>query len=278
MSTQNFIPEIWSTGILKERDKVMIGAKHCNSDYEGLIKKTGDRVKILTIGDVVSYDYAKNTDINAPDQLTDEAQWLDINMAKYCHVAIDDIDAAQANQKLMGEAQRKLGIRMADDVDQDVFAEYVNAGRVIDGFTAPVTSLNIITYLAAINQAFQEANVPDGERKVLEVTPAVYNKMILARIGKETMNTKVIDGANVPVLYGFEIYVSNNVPIIGGTRHKCLARTLGAVSFAAQITENIAYKPEKRFGDALKSLQSWGVKTIRPKELIMFDCALGAEI
>ena len=277
MSVSNFIPEIWSTGILKERDKVMLAAKHCNSDYSGEIKKMGDRVKILTIGDVTSYDYAKNADINAPDALTDESQWLDINMAKYCHVAIDDVDQAQANQKLMTEAQRKLGIRMADDVDQNIFAEYVNAGVIVDAYTVAVTSANIITYLAKINQSFQEANVPEGERKFLEVTPAVYNKMILARIGKETMNTKVIDGANVPVLYGFEIYVSNNIPIVGGTRHKCLARTMGAISYASQITENVAYKPEKRFGDAMKSLQCWGVKTVRPKELILFDCTLGAE-
>jgi hypothetical protein len=277
MSVANFIPEIWSTGILKERDKVMIGAKHCNRDYEGDIKKMGDRVKILTIGDVASYDYTRNTDINAPDLLTDEAQWLDIDNAKYCHVFIDDIDQAQANQKLMAEAQRKLGVRMADDIDQDIFAEYVNAGKTIDAYTTAVTSANIITYLAAINQAFQEANVPEGERKFLEVTPAIYNKMILARIGKETMNTKVIDGANVPVLYGFEIYVSNNIPIVGGTRHKCIARTQGAISFASQITENVAYQPEKRFGDALKSLQAWGVKTVRPKELVLFDCAIGTE-
>ena len=277
MAVQNFIPEIWTTGILKERDKVMIAANHCTKDYEGQIKKAGDRVKILTIGDVTSYDYAKNTDINSPDALTDEAQWLDIDQAKYCNVGLDDVDAAQANQKLMGEAQRKLGIKMADDVDKQIFGLYTGAGVTINGYTAAVTSANIITYLAQINQAFQEANVPEGERKFLEVSPAIYNKMILARIGKETMNTKVIDGANVPVLYGFEIYVSNNIVKDGSSHFKCLARTQGAIAYASQITENIAYKPEKRFGDAIKSLQCWGSKVIRPKELILFDAMAGAE-
>jgi len=277
MSVQNFIPEIWTTGILKERDKVMIAAKHCIRDYEGEIKKSGDRVKILTVGDVASYDYVKNTDINAPDQLTDEAQWLDIDQGKYCHVSLDDVDAAQANQKLMTEAQRKLGIKMADDVDKQIFGLYGDAGKTINAYTTAVTSANIITYLAQINQLFQEANVPEGERKFLEVTPAIYNKLILARIGKETMNTKVIDGANVPVLYGFEIYVSNNLIIDGSSHHKCLARTEGAIAYASQITENVAYKPERRFGDAIKSLQCWGSKVIRPKELILFDAAIGVE-
>jgi hypothetical protein len=35
MSVANFFPEIWATGILKERDKVMVAASHCNRDYEG---------------------------------------------------------------------------------------------------------------------------------------------------------------------------------------------------------------------------------------------------
>jgi hypothetical protein len=35
MSIQNYFPEIWATGILKERDKVMVAASHCNRDYEG---------------------------------------------------------------------------------------------------------------------------------------------------------------------------------------------------------------------------------------------------
>lgn len=278
MSVQNFIPEIWSTGILKERDKVMIAAKHCTKDYEGQIKKAGDRVKILTVGDVLSYDYTRNADINAPDALTDEAQWLDIDQAKYCHVAIDDVDAAQANQTLMSEAQRKLGIKMADDVDKQIFGLYTGAGFTVNAYTTAVVSTNVINYLAAVNQIFQEQNVPEGERKFLEVTPAVYNKLVLARIGKETMNTKVIDGANVPVLYGFEIYVSNNIIVDGSSHHKCLARTQGAIAYASQITENVAYKPERRFGDAIKSLQCWGAKVIRPKELVLLDCAIGAEV
>jgi hypothetical protein len=276
MSVQNFIPEIWATGVLKERDKVMIAAKHCNTDYEGQIKQKGDRVKILTVGDVQSYDYTKNADINAPDQLNDESQWLDIDQAKYCHVAIDDIDKAQANEKLMNEGQRKLGLRMADDVDKYIFGLYGQAGQTVDGYTTPVTSANIINFLATLDQKMREANVPEGETRYLEVSPAIYAKLILARIGKETMNTKVIDGAEVPTIYGFAVFTSNNIPVVSN-KHKCLVRTKGAISYASQIVETTAYRPERRFGDAIKSLQAWGAKVIRPKELILFDATPGAE-
>jgi hypothetical protein len=278
MGVANFFPEIWAAGILKEREKLMVAAKHCNRDYEGEIKQKGDRVKILTIGDVASYDYTRNADINAPDQLTDEAQWLDIDMAKYCHVAIDDIDQTQANEKLMTEAQRQIALRMADDIDQDIFGLYtqISAAQTIDGYTVDVTSANVINYLATIRQKFKEANVPNSETIYLEVSPAVYTKFVLARIARETMNTNVLNTGETKRLYDIEIVESNNVVYTGG-KHKCFARTKAAISFASQLTETVAYRPEKRFGDAVKSLQVWGKKIVRPKELFLFDVELGAE-
>lgn len=280
MSVQNFFPEIWATGILKERDKVMVAAKHCNRDYEGTFREKGERVKILTVGDVASYDYTRNSDINAPDQLTDEAQWLDITEAKYCHIAIDDIDKAQANEKLMGEAQRKLGLKMADDIDSYIFGLHskISATQKIDG-SSGVTSANVIGFLADIRQKFKEANVPNSETIYLEVSPAIYTKFVLARIAQDTDNTKALDSGEVNKgkrLYGIEVYESNNVAKVGDN-YKCLARTKAGISLAVQLTKTEAYKPERRFADAIKSLQVWGAKIVRPKEVFLFDAKVGAE-
>ncbi len=280
MSVVNFIPEIWATGILKERDKVMVAAKHCNRDYEGTLKEKGDRVKILTVGEVMSYDYTRNQDIQAPDQLTDEAQWLDIDMAKYCHIGIDDVDKAQAanGNKLMAEGQRKLGITMADDVDQDIFGLHakIAASQTIDG-TAGITAANVFNFLAEIRQRFKEANVPNSETIYLEVSPAVYTKFVLARIAQDTDNSKTIDRGEVARrLYGIEVSESNNIVKVGDV-YKCFARTKAAISFASQLTEVVAYKPERRFGDAIKSLQIWGKKIVRPKELFLLNAKPVAE-
>ncbi len=278
MSVKNFYPEIWATGILKERDKVMVAANHCNRDYEGQIKEKGDRVKILTIGDVSSHDYTRNQDIDAPEQLTDEAQWLDIDKARYVHVAIDDVDKAQANTGLMEEGQRKLGIKMADDVDSDIFGLYsqISAAQTIVG-TGGVTSANVFHFLATIRQKFKEANVPNSETIYLEVSPAIYTKFVIARVAQDTDNSKIIDkGVVAKKLYGIDISESNNIVLSEGA-YKCLARTKAAVSFAAQLTETEAYRPDRRFADAIKSLQVWGKKIVRPKELFLFDAVPGSE-
>lgn len=274
MSTNNFIPELWAGGILKERNRVLIAEKHCNTDYEGQIKQAGDRVKILQIAPVVSRAYVRNADIATPDQLTDADQYLDIDQGKYINVAIDDVDAAQASEKLKPEAERQIGLKMASDIDVDIFSLYSQAGVTLNGNA--VTSANIMQYLAAAMQALQEADVPDGERKFLEVSPAIYNKLVNSRIAKETMNTKTIDGGTVETLYGFEISMSNNIAKTGLTSY-CLARTKAAISYASQLTEIVPYKPEKRFGDGIKSLQVWGKKVIRPRELICLQLAIGQE-
>jgi len=39
------------------------------------------------------------------------------------------------------------------------------------------------------------------------------------------------------------------------------------VAYAEQIIETEAYKPEKRFGDALKGLHVYGAKVVKPNEL-----------
>ena len=278
MSLKNIVPEIWAAGILKERDKAAVGVNHCNRDYEGEIKKRGDQVKILTIGDVESYPYEANKDMRDPDLLKDEAQWLVIDMAQYCNVAIDDLDAVQANVKLMTEAQRKIGLRMADDVDKDIFSLHtkISAAQTING-TGGVTAANVFGFLAEIRQRFSEANVPNSETIYLEVSPAIYTKFVLARIAQDTDNSKIINKGDVDKrLYGIEISQSNNICKVGDN-YKCLARTKAAVSFASQITEIEPYRMEKRFSDALKSLQVWGKKIVRPKELFLFDAKVGSE-
>lgn len=274
---QNFFPEIFAADVLKERDKLMIAAKHCTREYEGEIKKKGDRVRILTVGGVASYDYSRNADINAPDVLTDEAQYLDIDKAKYEHVFLDAVDNVQSTEKLLTEAKRQMALKMADDVDNQIYSLYGDAGGTVDAYTVAITSANVINYLATVRQKFREANVPGSETIYLEVAPAVYTKFVLARIARETMNTKTLESGDTSSLYGIEISESNNI-VLNVDRYKCFARTKGAIAYASQLTETKQYEPERRFGDAIKSLQVWGSKVIRPKEFFVFDAKIGAEV
>ena len=76
---------------------------------------------------------------------------------------------------------------------------------------------------------------------------------------------------------GFRVYVSNNIATEeegGKVRHMCFARTRRAIAFAEQLSEIDAYRPEKRFADAVKGLHLYGAKLIFPAELVVLDLAV----
>lgn len=274
MGAKNFIPMLWAEDVLKERDKVLIGVKHCNTDYEGQIKKMGDQVKILSVGGVVSKDYTRNAEIDDPDLGSSAAQYLVIDQAKYCHIYFDDLDDAQAKSGYWEEQKRQMGITMASDLDTFVFGKYTDAGKQITN--SAVTTANIFSTLAEVAEWFKTVNVPEGTTKYLEVSPAIATKIILAKIIRGTNNDKRIETGYLGNILGLDLYESNNI-VKNGNAYECLARTKAAVSFAAQLTETEAYRPQKRFGDAVKSLQVWGGKVIRPKELVRVTLTPTAE-
>jgi hypothetical protein len=229
------------------------------------IKKMGDQVKILSVGGVVSKPYTRNNDIDDPDLGSSAAQYLVIDQAKYCHIYFDDLDDAQAKKGFWEEQKRQMGITMANDLDAFVFGKYTDAGKQITN--SAVTTANIFSTLAEVAEWFKTVNVPEGTTKYLEVSPAIATKIILAKIIRGTDNDKRIETGYLGNILGLDLYESNNI-VKNGSAYECMARTKAAISFAAQLTETEAYRPQKRFGDAVKSLQVWGGKVIRPKELV----------
>jgi hypothetical protein len=66
---------------------------------------------------------------------------------------------------------------------------------------------------------------------------------------------------------GFTILNSNNVPQTAGAKYKIIAGHAQATSYVEQVLDVQTYKPEKRFGDAVKGLHVYGAKVVRPSAL-----------
>lgn len=62
---------------------------------------------------------------------------------------------------------------------------------------------------------------------------------------------------------GFAVLKSNNVPNDAGDEYKILAGHPMATAYVEQILDVQTYKPEKRFGDAVKGLHVYGAKVVR---------------
>lgn len=273
MSVANFIPTIWSARLLAHLDKKHVYAALVNRDYEGEIKNFGDTVKINQIGEVTIKDYERGKDIADPEDLSGENTTLTIDQAKYFNFSIDDVDAAQVNPKLMDAAMQRAAYGMNDVTDRYLanlmYLAAENNGDNLGTDEAPLVPTKDTAYdmLVDLGTDLTEKNVPTEGRWV--VVPAWFHGLLLKDsrfVGNGTdYNKALIEGGEVGVAAGFRVHISNNVPNTAGAKYKIVAGTNEAASFAEQILKTEAYRPEKRFSDAVKGLHVYGAKVTQPK-------------
>ena len=265
MAITNFIPTIWSETLYSELNKNFVAVNHCNRDFEGEIKSKGSVVNICGVGDITIKDYTANTDMTNPQELDDSVTKLEINRAKFFNFQIDDVNKAQASPKLMEAAMRKAAEAIANEADSYVFSLYSQAGKTIVSKSSDDTTL-FETILEA-RQYLYENNVGDNVELFLEVSPSVAATILRSKANLPYLNTDVIENGYLGSIFGCKIYVCNNVNV-NGSMHNCILRTKRAITFADQLSEVEAYRPEKRFADAVKGLHLYGAKVVYPQEMV----------
>lgn len=276
MAITQFIPTVWSETLYRQLDKEYIAVKNCSREFEGDIKNMGDTVKIIGLNPINVFDYTKNTDMSAPGELSDNVRMLTVNRAKAFNFVIDDIEAAQTSPVIMKEAMRVAASALSNEADKYIYSLYetVPTENVIKSDS--LTSDGVLDLLLNAQQKLLENNVPGNEEIVLEVPPCVAAKIIKAKIMNGTSNEEELDKGCIGKFLGFRIYVSNNI-VNAQNYHKCFARTKRAIAFAEQINEVEAYRPEKRFADAVKGLHLYGAKVVYPDEILVLDISVGDE-
>lgn len=276
-SLDTFIPKLWSAQLLVSLKKSLIYGQESitNRNWEGEIQAYGDTVKIHAIGSVTVGDYTKNTDMNKPEALTGSETTLVINQSKYFNFQVDDIDRAQQHPKVMTQAMEESAYALRNTADQyiaSVMVAGVKSENQIGNDSTPKvpTKEDAYDYLVDLGTILDEANVPEEGRFV--VVPPFFHAL-LEKSDKwrftETGVGEVIKNGYVGRLAGFDVYKSNNVPNTTKTKYKILAGHPMATSFAEQINEVEAYRPESRFADAVKGLHLYGAKVVRPEALAM---------
>ena len=300
MSLNSFIPELWSDELLVALRKELVFANLCNRDYEGEISRMGDTVRISGIGDVTISNYTKDTDISAPQSLTDAQTMLVITQSKYYNFEVDDVDAAQQNPKVMQEAMSRAAYGVALLMDSFVAGFYTDVPSVnaIGSSGSPVTpqlgtqanvggGQTVYDYLVVLNQYLTQQLVPKSGRWA--VVPPWCTTLLTQDIRFTSFNTpeanqRIVAGlgdasrgksgdAYLGRINGMDIYESNNAVHLGGTvgqsgsQDVVLAGHNMALSFAEGLSKTEAYRPPYRFADAVKGLCLYGAKTVRPQAL-----------
>ncbi|MGG1618395.1 P22 coat protein - protein 5 domain protein [Paenibacillus sp. NRS-1782] len=268
MSVQHFIPTIWSARLNESLKKNLVYGNVVNTDYEGEIKGQGSTVKINSIGAVTIGNYDKVAGIGNPQELDATQKTLVIDQAKYFNFQVDNVDAAQANVNLLDGGIVEASYGLANAVDQYLAGFYteVKAENMIGNDTASIVPTKDTAYdlLIDLGVLLDENNVPESERFV--VVPAWYYGLLL-KDARFTKDSNIIRTGYVGDIDGMIVYKSNNVPNSGGAKYKIIAGHKSAISFAGQVDSVEAFRPEKQFSDAVKELQVFGAKCIKPEAL-----------
>ena len=297
----DFIPNIWTARFLMNLEENLVWGSLVNRNYEGEISAYGDTVKIPEMtSDITLADYAENTDIADPELVNGSTRDFTIDRQRYFNLYVDDVNRAQSRPDLMSEAMRKAGIRTAYDVDTYIAGKFVKslAGtRRVEA--ADNTGAKQLQGVIDLKKMMTEAKIPLGGRWLV-VPPTFIARLesyLLTNPTAALFTPATADEAMrngyAGMLMGFRLLVSNRVPDEdsteanpfggldnpdgrgGATSYECIAgQGNDVVTFAQQIAQIEAYRPEKRFGDAVKGLYVYGADRITPYDKRIFALRL----
>lgn len=270
MSVANFIPTVWYSQLLTALRPRLVGENFVSHDVEGEVMYGGS-VKINTIGEVELKDYDGST-ITYGDMET-EVQTLNIDHMKYEARKLDDVDAVQARDggQLMARYTEAMAIAIANDLDKETFKEIAGAAtgaNVYGSDASPITVTDgasakaVITKLGAM---CDKANVPlDGRR--LAITPDFKAYLVsdpYINIAPPTAEESLRAGF-IGRLYGFELFVTNNLPLTEGNNVQIVASHPYFTQEVNQIQKMEALRLQDSFKDAVRCLSVSGRKTTMP--------------
>jgi hypothetical protein len=101
---------------------------------------------------------------------------------------------------------------------------------------------------------------------VITITPWFYTLFKGALTESLTDNVNLIKKGLVGTYNGAAVKMSNNL-YNDATDDYMMIRTKNAIAFASGIEKTEAYRPDKQFSDAIKILDTYGAKLVRPEEL-----------
>lgn len=303
MPWQNFIPTVEAKKLLKERDKYLILAAHCTREYEGEIKKAGDRVKIVGIGSPTIYTLEKDGTytanqvgkgsiagkgkdiiqggIPAAENIEDTEVEFAINQMAVWNWGIGDVDAALMGgaKSKMAKLRAKQAKKLAEIHDKYVAkimagfkpARYKGEGKATDGSVlikngTNTGSLNPCDLIDNVVQILNEQDVSDSEQLVLECSPRFWKYLKKEYRDLDTNNSAMLAGRKCGEYNDVKVFKTNNTTVDG--QEYVFIRTLDAVSFVDPYTKTKCYEPEHGFAEAVKGWNLYDAAIIDPKGLV----------
>ena len=265
MSYANFKATIWSKHIQTQLENESVFKPDCDFQFEGEAKK-GERVKILGVGRPTLKTYTPGKEIDSPETPKDTSTYLDINQYKYFNYGIDDIDKAQSQSGLMEALSSETTRTIAEDMDRFIAKEVaLGAKNKLDGtITTEAQAKELIDSMFV---KLWSMGVSQKDKVTLYLTPWFYNLFKNNIISLKTDNDKSISTGLIGSYNMANIKMTNLIYNDGINDH-IVVKTSKGYAFANGINETEAYRPQGSFMDAIKGLNTYGGKAVRPEQIV----------
>lgn len=264
MSYKNFQPLIWGKYIQKALHRVTVFKNDCDFQFEGQAKQ-GAQLKILGVVPPTIKDYVPGKEIDAPETPKDASVYLKIDQYKYFSYGIEDIDKAQSTGVMDSLADEAV-LEMAD-IEDSFCAKEIAKGA---GIKLPETK---ITTAAEMKDYIDEMFVKGWENSLnkrvctLYLDPMSYNLFEKNLSEIKTDNTRQITTGTVGMYRNAHVKLSNNI-FTENAHQQIILKSSKGFAYANGIDKLEPFRPEKGFSDAVKGLNTYGGKIVRPKEII----------
>jgi len=266
MAFENFKPTVWSQYIQHELSKFTVLQEDCNTQFQGEIG-LGKTVKIIGVGRPTVRTYVPGTNISSAETPPDSSIYLPVDQYKYTHFIVDDIDEAQAIDGLMQAYMEESTRALAENRDTYIagLASGAKAGMTSSS-TAVDTSAKAKESIDLALSSLYKNGVSPKDEVVITVAPWFYVSFKNALTMDLTTNVEMMKKGIIGMYSGASVKMSNNL-YNDGTDDYMMIRTTKAVAFAGGIQKTEAYRTDLQFADAVKVLDCFGAKIVRPDEL-----------
>lgn len=275
MGVAQFVPQIWTTKILRTLEDNLVAKKICNMDAEGEIKKAGDTVYFNGLADPTITAYTGSVTYEG---LQDAGMTMVIDQLNYFAFKVSDVQKAQANVDLKGSQAARAAYKLKEACDTNIMSLYDQANLTVTDSSCDTAT--IISTMGSIQQKLAEVNVPSSDMWCV-IPPWVQLKLKLAGIKFQINNG--INGTGGMAWtndLGFDMFVTNqvvNTNTVAEPVSKVMAGSYSAIAFAQQIIETESMRLESSFDTGVRGLHVFGRKVVRPDLLCTATLTYTAE-
>jgi len=291
-SAATFVPEIWSDEIRAAYEKNLILANLVKK--MSMSGKKGDTIHIPAPIRGAAYAKAENTAVTVQNNTESEVQVVVDKHYEYSRI-IEDITEVQALASLRNFYTGDAGYALSRQVDNDLFqlgkslgdgdgSDWTNTAVYYNDASTGLTAYAADTVAAAdvftdagfraLIQKQDDADVPMDNRAFV-IPPSLRNAImgIDRYVSSDFVGGATVQNGKIGNLYGIDVYVSSNCPIIetaadnsaGGDVKAAMLIHQDTLILAEQVSVRSQTQYKQEFLGTLYTADTlYGVKAYRP--------------